>query len=82
MGVGREDDRGRIAAAKLGGDIGLRLGPDLAHDPVPFMIGEAGRIFPAFDLPLERGVGPQMMAVRREMQAVGRGATGSSKRAA
>ena len=73
MGIGSEDDGRWITAPKLFGDMGLRLGPHLAHDPVPLVVGKPGRIFPAFDLALERGVGPQMMAVRGEMKPVGRG---------
>ncbi len=60
--------------------MGLRLRPDLAHHPVPFMVGQASGVFPAFDLALERGVGPQMMAVRGEMEPVGSGSRGSSRK--
>ena len=56
------------------GDMTLRLGPDLAHDPVPLAVGEPRRIFPAFDLPFEAGVRPQMMAVRSHVQPVRIGA--------
>ena len=73
MSVRGKNDRGWVAAAKLRRDMGLRLGPDLAHDPVPFIVGETGRIVPAFDLPLVRGVGPEVVAVRREVEPVGRG---------
>ena len=68
-----------IAAAKLGGDMGLRLGPHLAHHPVPFAVGEPRGIVPAFDLPGEAGVGPQMMAVRGEVQPVGRRAEAAAR---
>ena len=54
------------------GDMRLRFGPDLAHHLVPFMVGQPRRIFPAFDLALERGVGPEMMAVGGEMEPIGR----------
>ena len=52
----------------------LRFGPDLAHHLVPLMVGQARGVFPAFDLAVEDGVGPQMMAVRGEMQPARRGA--------
>ena len=68
MGVGREDDGFGHRRPSSRGDMGLRLGPDLAHDPVPLAVGEPRRILPAFDLPVEAGVGPQMMAVRGEVQ--------------
>ena len=58
MGVGGKHDRRRIAAAKLGRDLGLRRGPQLAHDPVPLAVGEARGIGPAFDLAVIAGVGP------------------------
>ena len=53
MGVGREDDGGWIVAAKLGCDMGLRFGPDLAHHLVPLAVGQGGGVFPALDLALE-----------------------------
>ncbi len=74
MGVGREDDRVGHRRAQLFGDIGLRLGPDLVHDPVPLAVGEPRRILPAFDLAFEAGVRPQMMAVRGDVQPLGIGA--------
>ena len=57
-----------IAGAELGGDMALRFGPHLAHHLVPLAVGEPGGVLPAFDLSFEAGVGPQMMAVRGEMQ--------------
>ena len=70
MRVGREDDRIRLSGPKLGRDIGLRLGPDLAHHLVPLAVGEPRGVVPRLDLSVEAGVGPQMMAVRREVQAL------------
>ena len=69
-----EDDRRRVAGAKLSRDLRLRLGPHLAHHPVPFGVGEPRGIVPAFDLPVAAGVGPQMMAVRGKVQPPRRGA--------
>ena len=54
-------------------DMALRLGPDFAHDPVPLAVGETRGVVPAFDLPVEAGVGPQMMAVRGHVQPLGIG---------
>ena len=51
----------------------LRFGPDLAHHPVPLAVREAGGVVPRLDLALEAGVGPEMMAVRGEMQPLGIG---------
>ena len=51
VGVGREDDGARIAAAELARDMRLRLGPDLAHHPVPLAVGEPGRVVPASTCP-------------------------------
>ena len=48
-----------IAGAELGGDVALRLRPDLAHHPVPLAVGQTGRVLPALDLPVEAGVGPR-----------------------
>ena len=72
VGVGREDDGRRIGDAKLVRDIGLGLGPDRIHYLVPFHVGEAGGVLPAFDLPVERSVGPEMMAMRGEVEPPGR----------
>ena len=68
MRVRREDDRVRHAGAKLGRDMALRFRPDLVHDAVPFAVGKAGGVIPAFDLPLEACVRPEMMAVRGHVQ--------------
>ena len=73
VGVRSEDDRGWIATAKFGRDLGLRGRPQLAHDPVPLAIGKPRRVVPAFDLPVETGIRPQMMAVRRHVQTARRG---------
>ena len=77
MGVRRKDDRVGPAGTKLSRDFGLRSGPDLAHDLVPLAVGEAGRVVPRFDLSVEAGVGPEVMAVGREVQPVGIGAEAS-----
>ena len=82
VGVGRKDDRVGLAGAELGGDIGLGLGPDLAHDLVPLAVGEPGGVVPRLDLALEAGVGPQMMAVRGEVQPLGIGAEAARRTAA
>ena len=73
MGVGGEDDRGRIAAAELDGNLGLGFAPQWEHHMAPLAIGESGGIIPALDLAVKAGVGPQMMAVRGDVQAVWRG---------
>ena len=74
MRIRREHDRRRIAAPQFVGDMGLRLGPHLAHHAVPLAVGKPRGILPAFDLPGEARVGPQMMAVRGEVQPPGSGA--------
>ena len=48
--------------------MSLGFRPDLVHDPIPFAVGKARCVFPAFDLSLEAGVGPKMMAVRGHVQ--------------
>ncbi len=58
-------------------DIRLRLGPDLAQDLVPFVVGQTGGVVPRLGLAVEAGVGPQVMAVRGEVQALGIGGRGS-----
>src|SRR4051812_15559845 len=73
MGVGREDDRVGHAGAELRGDFALSFGPNLAHDLVPFAVGEPRGVLPRLELSVVAGVGPQMMTVRREMQALGIG---------
>ncbi len=70
VGVRRKDDGGGVAAAELARHMALRLGPDLVHHLVPLAVGETGGVVPGVGLPGEAGVGPQMMAVRREMQSV------------
>ena len=72
--VRRKDDRVRIAGAELARDMRLRLGPDLVHDLVPFAVGEARGVFPRLHMPVEAGVGPEVMAVRGEVQPLGIGA--------
>ena len=57
-----------IARAKLCSHLGLRGGPDLVHHPVPFAVGEPRRVVPRLHLPVETGIRPEMMAVRREVQ--------------
>ena len=68
VGIAGEHHRAGVGGAKLIGDMALRLGPDLAHDPVPFAIGQPRGIVPRLDLPRKAGVGPQMMAVRRQVE--------------
>ena len=63
----------RDAGAELGRDLGLRRGPDLVHHLVPLAVGEPRGVVPRLDLPVEAGVGPQMMAVRGEVQPAGIG---------
>ena len=70
VGARREHDRVGHAAAKLASDIRLGLGPDLIEDFVPLGVGQAGGVVPRLDLAVEAGVGPQMMAVRGEVQAL------------
>ena len=82
MRVRGEDDRVRLPGAELARDLGLGLGPDLAHHLVPLAVGEAGGVVPRLDLPLEAGVGPEMMAVRGEMQPVGIGRQAAARTAA
>ena len=74
--VGGEDDRVRLGGAELARDMDLRLGPDLVHHLVPFAVGEAGRVVPRLHVPVEARVGPEMMAVRREVQPRRIGAAG------
>src|SRR6185369_4827374 len=69
-----EDDRIRLSGPKLARDIGLRFGPDFAHHLVPLAVGEPRGVVPRLDLPVEAGVGPEMMAVRSEVQPSGIGA--------
>ena len=76
MGVRRKDDRVGPAGAELSRDLALRLRPDLAHDLVPLAVGKPRGVIPRFDLPVEAGVGPEMMAVRGEVQPVGIGVRG------
>ena len=70
--VRREHDAVRRWQFQLRRDIGLRLRPDLAHHAVPFVIRQTRRVVPRFLLPLEAGVGPQVMAVRRKVQPLRR----------
>ncbi len=79
MRIRSEDDRVGHSGPKLIGDVPLRFGPDFAHDPVPLAVGEARRILPAFDLALEAGVGPQMVAVRGDVQPVRIGTAGCAR---
>jgi hypothetical protein len=53
--------------------MALRFGPYLVHHLVPLAVGEPGRVVPRLDLAVVARVGPQMMAVRGEMQPVGIG---------
>src|SRR5688572_9934759 len=69
MGIGSEQDRRRIAGSQFRRNMGLGLGPYLAHHLVPFIVRQSRRVLPALDLALEGSVGPQMVAMRREMQS-------------
>ena len=73
MRVGGENDRIRLSRRKLARDLGLGLGPNLAHHLVPLAVGEARGVVPRLHVPIEAGVGPQVMAVRGEVQPVGVG---------
>ena len=75
----RKDDCAGVVGAKLARDIGLGLGPDLVHHLVPLAVGEPRGVIPCRDLAVEARVGPQMMAVRGEVQPVGIGAAGSAE---
>ena len=72
VGIAGKDDRVRLAGAELCRDRGLRFGPQFAHHPLPFAVGKPRGVFPAFDLAGEAGVGPQVVAVRRHVQALRR----------
>ena len=74
MRVRRKHDRVRHCRTEFVRHMALRLGPDLVHDPVPLAVSQSRRIFPAFDLPFEAGVRPQMMAVGGHVQPVRIGA--------
>ena len=74
-----KDNRRRVAGAKFDRDLGLCLGPYLAHHLVPFAVGKARGVVPSFDLAVETDVGPQMMAVRGDVQAVAARPRGFSK---
>jgi hypothetical protein len=39
----------------------LRRGPDLAHHPFPFAVGEADAVLPCGELADIRGIGPEMV---------------------
>ena len=73
MGIGREDNRRAVAAAKLGCDVRLCFGPHFAHHPVPLVVGEPRGVVPTLHLAVEAGIGPQMVAVRGHVQPPWRG---------
>ena len=79
MRVRRKDDGVGHSGTKLRGDVGLSLGPDFVHDPVPLAIGETGCVLPAFDLALEARVRPEMMAVSGDVQPIGIGGQASGE---
>ena len=68
VGVGGEHHRVRRRQVQLAGDVRLGLGDDLAEDQVPFPVRELIGLDPGPQLAVKTGVGPQVMAVRREMQ--------------
>ena len=68
---GGEDDRRRHVRPELARDVVLRFRPDLVHHSVPLAVRKPSGVVPGLDLPFEARVGPQMMAVRREMQPLG-----------
>jgi hypothetical protein len=67
MGVAGENHGVGPRSAEFGGDLRLRLWPQLAHHPLPLAVGKPGGVLPALDLPGEAGVGPQVVAVRGHM---------------
>src|SRR5690348_9387203 len=71
VGVGREGDRIRRAGAELAGHLPLRRRPELVHDLVPLAVGKPGSVVPRFHMRVEARVGPEVVAVRCEMQPVG-----------
>jgi|GEM_PF-6302592 len=71
MGVWCENQAVGRGQAQFARDVSLSLGDDLAEDQVPFAIGETVGLGPGPDLAVEAGVGPQVVAVGGEMQALG-----------
>ena len=74
MRVAGEHNGIGLVRAELGGDVRLCLRPDLAHDLVPLAVGKGRGVGPRLHLPIEAGVGPQVMTVRGEVQSAGVGA--------
>ena len=79
MRVRGEGDRIRLSRPELGRNLGLGRGPDLVHHLVPFAVGEEGGIVPRLQMPFEARVGPEVVAVRREMQSLGIGIQASAE---
>jgi len=79
MGIGGEAERRGIGQLQFIRDMLLRFGPDRPHDPVPFVVRQRRRVLPGGKMTGMAGIGPEMMAVRGEMQAVGIGRQGSGK---
>jgi hypothetical protein len=57
----------------------LRLAPNRTHHLIPFVIGKRGCILPCFHLTRKARIGPQMVAVRCEVQPVGIRRQGAGK---
>ena len=68
VSIWREHDGVGLTRSELSRDLGLRGGPHLAHHLVPFEVGEQGRILPRLHVTIEARVGPEVMAMGREMQ--------------
>ena len=73
VGVGGKGDCRRIGQSQFAGDVALGFGDDFAEHPVPFVIGQPCRVVPRLDLSGIAGIGPQVVAVRSEMEPVRRG---------
>lgn len=72
VGVGGKDQAVGRRQTQFGRHMGLSLGDHFAEDQVPLLVGMGVGVQPGLLLGLETDVGPQMMAVRREMQPTGR----------
>ena len=70
MGIGRESQSLGIIEREVARDAPLHLGNHLAEDMRPLAIGQPRRILPACQLSIEGHVGPVVMAVRGEVQAL------------
>ena len=68
MGIGGEDHGLRVGQSQFGRDVFLRLRHHIAEDQVPFAVRKMVGLDPGTHLPVERGIRPQMVAVRGKMQ--------------